>query len=92
MMKVAYLAVNRPPPDHSASKRFTQTLVSKADAENWDSPADESREIDANACLTRSTWPGGEDYVAGLERYNRLEVDRIVARHDRLLAQLLQVA
>ena len=92
MLNGADLSVDRSSPDHPTAERLTQALVSQADAEDRNPPADESREIDTDSGLTGSTRSGGKDYLAGPERHGGLEIDRIVANHDRLLSQFLEVA
>ena len=92
MLNGADLSVDRSSPDHPTAERLTQALVSQANAQERNPPDDESREIDTDSGLTGRTWAGGEDYLAGPERYGGLEIDRIVADHDRLLSQFLNVA
>lgn len=68
MLDVAHLSMNRSPLDDAAGKCLTHTLVSEADAENRNSPADDPRQIDADTGLTRSARARGEDDMARSER------------------------
>ena len=92
MLDVAHLAMNRSPLDDATGKCLTHTLVSEADAENRDSPTNDSRKIHTDTGFARSARARGEDDMARSEREGRLDVDRIVAHHDRLLAQFFEVS
>src|SRR5260370_18704269 len=75
---------------HAATVRFTQTLVTEANAERRQGRPQLEEEILADARLARRSGTGREDGRNRVEHRDRLERDLVVPMDDDVLSQLAQ--
>src|SRR4051794_12638517 len=76
----------------AATVGSADALVAEADAQYRHAGAEPLDDSVANAGLVRRAGAGGDDDVGGCQRLDRGEVERVVAHHEALVAELADVA
>src|SRR5438309_2216238 len=74
--------------NHLASECRADGLVSQADAQDWHFSCQLANQLDADAGLTRCTWPWRNDDLLGLHFSDFTHADLVVAANFHLRAQL----